>query len=70
MTIQMKEYENEYKQPWKQYGLTEEQWRRPMAELPEDHRKLIFDILNSKWGLSFTPETFNIKSQPKQKSSK
>lgn len=60
MTISMKDYEDWYKQPWKEFGLTEKQWTEPMWKLPEEHRKVIFDILNSQYKLDLKPESFGI----------
>lgn len=65
MTISMKEYEDWYKQPWKEFGLTEQQWREPMWKLPEEHRKVIFDILNTQYKLTLTPESFGIFAERK-----
>lgn len=62
MMISMDEYEEWFKEPWKELGLTEEQWKRPLSELPEDHRKTIFNIYNVKFGLSLSPASFNIDS--------
>jgi hypothetical protein len=63
MNISMEQYEDWFKQPWKEFGLTEEQWREPMWKLAEEHRKVIFDIFNSKYKLTFTPETFGIYAE-------
>lgn len=70
MNISMKEYEREYKEPWKKLGLTEEQYRRPMYELTEEHRKVIFDILNVEYGLALKPQDFGIALKNKDKTFK
>jgi hypothetical protein len=47
-------------QPWKSVGLTMEQWVRPLSELPAEHRKIIFDVYNSKYKLNFSPNDFGL----------
>lgn len=66
MTIIDKEYEEWFKEPWKKLGLTEEQWTRPLHELTPEHRKIIFDVYNTKYKLTLTPDLFNITGQPSQ----
>lgn len=65
MASSMKEYEDWHAQPWKEFGLTEKQWLEPMWKLPEEHRKIIFDILNTQYKLNLTPEAFGIYAQKK-----
>lgn len=48
-------------EPWKEVGLTQEQWTRPLSELSEEHRKVIFDVYNTKFNVSLKPQDFNLK---------
>lgn len=58
--IKCDKLEKEFMEPWKEIGLTEEQWRKPMHELSPEHRKVIFDVYNTKFKLNLSPELFNI----------
>ena len=49
--------------PWKQIGLTVEQWTKPMSELTEEHRKVIFDVYNVQYNLALKPFDFNINDK-------
>lgn len=64
MNISMEEYEDWFKEPWKEVGLTAEQWSRPLHELTPEHRKVIFDVYNAKYKLTLTPDLFNLDNKP------
>jgi hypothetical protein len=46
--------------PWKQFNLTEEQWRAPLHLLDAEHRDIIFKIMNQKYRLTLQAGDFNI----------
>lgn len=59
-TIDFSKLEHWEMKPWKRVGLTQEQWSKPMSELSEEHRKLIFEVFNAEFKVNFTPEFFGI----------
>jgi len=58
--MKISENEAEYGEPWERLGLTYEQWKAPMSDLTPEHRKIIFDVYNSRYKLNFDPSDFNI----------
>lgn len=50
-------------EPWLELDLTEEEYKKPLAELPEEKRFAVFMKLNVTYKIDFTPEHFNIKGK-------
>ena len=62
-SIDFKKLEDWEMKPWKRIGLTVEQWTKPMSELTEEHRKVIFDVYNVQYNLALKPFDFNINDK-------
>lgn len=50
-------------EPWLELDLTEEEYKKPLAELPEEKRLAVFMKLNATYKIDLKPEHFNIKGK-------
>lgn len=50
-------------EPWMELGLSEEEYKKPLAELPPEKRLCTFQILNGLYGMYWQPKDFNIQDK-------
>jgi hypothetical protein len=50
-------------EPWLLLDLTEDEYKKPLAELPEDKRLAVFMKFNAAYNIDLKPEHFNIKGK-------
>lgn len=50
-------------EPWLELDLTEDEYKKPLADLPEEKRLAVFMKLNATFNIDLKPEHFNIKGK-------